>query len=354
MTGEVGPGAAELLRFEIRDETDRLRLPARRPRGGGRPRRRTPRPRCGWRPSLSEVARDVLAAGGGSVSFELAEPGLLEAVVTVDARDARRQGLARARGGPPADGPGLGGHRTRRRAPSSRSASRPRPAGAARRDRRRALARRLPGRSPAAPSTSCTPRTASWSIALGEVGPSGTSSHRQHRAGGDQPRGDGALRRAVRRAGDHQPGRGRALRRDRRQERASCARRASPRPASSTTSATSCAPPATPCWAWRGCCSTPDAEPLTAEQRQQVEFINASAEDLLRLVNELLDLAKAESGRIEPTVDARRPRGAVRRAPRHDRSAGDAARASRSTYGRRRRRDLRTDAPCCGTCCATC
>ncbi len=47
----------------------------------------------------------------------------------------------------------------------------------------------------------------------------------------------------------------------------------------------------------------PGAEPLTAEQRQQVEFINASAEDLLRLVNELLDLAKAESGRIEPVVE---------------------------------------------------
>ncbi len=44
----------------------------------------------------------------------------------------------------------------------------------------------------------------------------------------------------------------------------------------------------------------PDAERLSAEQRQQVEFIHASAEDLLRLVNELLDLAKAESGRIEP------------------------------------------------------
>ena len=46
----------------------------------------------------------------------------------------------------------------------------------------------------------------------------------------------------------------------------------------------------------------PDAEPLSGEQRRQVEFIAASAEDLLRLVNELLDLAKAESGRLEPSV----------------------------------------------------
>ena len=47
----------------------------------------------------------------------------------------------------------------------------------------------------------------------------------------------------------------------------------------------------------------PAAEPLTDEQRHQVELISASAEDLLRLVNELLDLAKAESGRIEAVVD---------------------------------------------------
>jgi signal transduction histidine kinase len=47
----------------------------------------------------------------------------------------------------------------------------------------------------------------------------------------------------------------------------------------------------------------PAAEPLSEEQRQQVELIRSSAEDLVRLVNELLDLAKAESGRIEPVLD---------------------------------------------------
>jgi signal transduction histidine kinase len=41
---------------------------------------------------------------------------------------------------------------------------------------------------------------------------------------------------------------------------------------------------------------------LTAEQTEQVEFIRASAGDLLRLVEELLDLAKAESGRLVPTL----------------------------------------------------
>src|SRR4051794_11145009 len=45
----------------------------------------------------------------------------------------------------------------------------------------------------------------------------------------------------------------------------------------------------------------PGAEPLTAEQREQVDLIRASAEDLLRLVNELLDLA-----RRSPAASSRR------------------------------------------------
>ncbi|WFE67428.1 sensor histidine kinase [Micromonospora sp. WMMD714] len=59
----------------------------------------------------------------------------------------------------------------------------------------------------------------------------------------------------------------------------------------------------------------PGSDPLTAEQAQQIELIRSSAADLLSLVNDLLDLAKAESGRIEPEwaeVDLRAVFGQLR------------------------------------------
>lgn len=57
------------------------------------------------------------------------------------------------------------------------------------------------------------------------------------------------------------------------------------------------------------------SDPLTGEQSRHVGLIRASAGDLLSLVNELLDLAKAESGRIEPNwadVDLRHIFGQLR------------------------------------------
>ncbi|MFJ8031793.1 ATP-binding protein [Streptomyces sp. NPDC096032] len=42
------------------------------------------------------------------------------------------------------------------------------------------------------------------------------------------------------------------------------------------------------------------ADPLSDEQRQQVALVQASGSTLLALVDELLDVAKAESGRLEP------------------------------------------------------
>nr|BFE58612.1 ATP-binding protein [Dactylosporangium thailandense] len=44
----------------------------------------------------------------------------------------------------------------------------------------------------------------------------------------------------------------------------------------------------------------PRSEPLTSEQTHQLGLVQGSAADLLARVNDLLDLAKAESGRIEP------------------------------------------------------
>jgi signal transduction histidine kinase len=44
----------------------------------------------------------------------------------------------------------------------------------------------------------------------------------------------------------------------------------------------------------------PASDPLTDEQHHQIALISHSSGDLLRLVNDLLNLAKAESGTIEP------------------------------------------------------
>jgi signal transduction histidine kinase len=57
------------------------------------------------------------------------------------------------------------------------------------------------------------------------------------------------------------------------------------------------------------------SEPLTAEQARQVDLIRGSATDLLTLVNDLLDLAKAEAGKVEPVwseVDVRAVFGQLR------------------------------------------
>jgi signal transduction histidine kinase len=46
----------------------------------------------------------------------------------------------------------------------------------------------------------------------------------------------------------------------------------------------------------------PASDQLTGDQQRQIELIRGSATDLLSLVNDLLDLAKAEAGKIEPNL----------------------------------------------------
>jgi signal transduction histidine kinase len=48
----------------------------------------------------------------------------------------------------------------------------------------------------------------------------------------------------------------------------------------------------------------PASDPISEEQDQQLQLIDGSAKSLLGLVNELLDLAKAESGRLDPHIES--------------------------------------------------
>ena len=99
----------------------------------------------------------------------------------------------------------------------------------------------------------------------------------------------------------------------------------------------------------------PSSDPLTDDQAQQLELIDASAHSLLGLVNELLDLAKAESGRLEPRrepTDLQRIFTSLRgTSARHADQRRDDARRRRS--GRRADRSTPTRS-CSPRCCATC
>ena len=95
------------------------------------------------------------------------------------------------------------------------------------------------------------------------------------------------------------------------------------------------------------------AEQLSPDQQEQVSFIQTSARDLLELVDELLDLAAAESGRIDAALEPvdlgalfEELAGVIRPLLR----PGVELRVHRPT----RTRFCAPTARCCATSCATC
>ena len=303
MTSDVGPGVAELLRFEIRDDTTVFAS-----RHAGREVAVAlgvdPETAVRLATSLSEVARHVLAAGGGAVSFELAEPALLRAVVTVDARNAQvDEGLGRgleaahrlmdqvsvATGpdggtvvtlGTVLDPPVLLGD-----------------------ERRRALARRLPGLVARSALDELQSQNGELVTALEEVRAQRDALATVNAELEETNRGVMALYDEL--SGELETtNQGVVALYAEIDDKSRQLREASESKSRFLNNIShELRTPGNSVLGLARLLLDPGAEPLSADQRQQVEFINASAEDLLRLVNELLDLAKAESGRIEPTAD---------------------------------------------------
>ena len=84
--------------------------------------------------------------------------------------------------------------------------------------------------------------------------------------------------------------------------------------------------------------------PLTAEQKDELFYIRKSAQQLSDLVDDLLDIAKVEAGKIEVRPAPFEVGAAVRRAARHAAAAARSTNRSRSCSRSRRafRRSTRT------------
>ena len=93
---------------------------------------------------------------------------------------------------------------------------------------------------------------------------------------------------------------------------------------------------------------------FNAEQERQVEYIRRSAQALLEMVNDLLDLAKVEAGKLEVRPVRVHGRRAVRRAARRAQAAADQPRGGPGLRGRSRPApDGAPTRPRSRRCCAT-
>ena len=88
--------------------------------------------------------------------------------------------------------------------------------------------------------------------------------------------------------------------------------------------------------------------PLTADQEKQLRLVQTSGKHLLSLINDLLDLAKIESGKVELQLEPRALRAAARRggADAAAAGAGQGPATSRSTRPTRRWRCAPTGGRC--------
>jgi signal transduction histidine kinase len=299
MTDGGGPVSANLLAFDIRDDTAVFSS-----RHAGREVAVAlgvdPETAVRMATSLSEIARHVLAGGGGLVSFELAEPDLLRAVVTVESRDAdlgpgldaarRLLDLVSVATGPDGstvvtlgivlDPPVLLGD-----------------------DRRRALAERLPGTVARSAIDELHTQNGELVTALAEVSAQRDTLETINAELEETNRGVMALYDEL--SGELETtNQGVVALYAEIDDKSRQLREASESKSRFLNNIShELRTPGNSVLGLARLLLDPGAEPLTADQRQQVEFINSSAEDLLRLVNELLDLAKAESGRIEPAPE---------------------------------------------------